>query len=357
MGFWNKLFGNNENIDEIKTDKINDVAKKQKLILYSMDNPQKGKVKQVIFGSYPQEAVIEKEFLNNILKSGQLVEKDTYSFDDSKYLVCEIRGGTELTIGNHHFRYRSVLDNGGLYKYMFKFAPIIWNIYDLGSRYLLVSSFIIDATSFSKGEIQNYSESWLRKYLNNDFVNLAFSREQLTYILPTRVKNNYFECAGYGKSNDIFMPDTTDKVFILSYANLFGAYGDQLSRPNFDGCYLSQEYKFGSERAFTSLITDFAAIKGGFTKPMQRYSSYWLRGPIKERWAKYIDEDGQDKSDVILGRCTRGIRPCICLDKSTVQIEYSNELSGDALCDSMYLFASIKNGIKEIPTIEEALKE
>ena len=98
---------------------------------------------------------------------------------------------------------------------------IEWIVLDVqGGKALLFSKYGLDAKPFHEGEFTSKSVTWetctLRKWLNSDFINIAFSEEEKAAIVPTKVDNSakqgYTEWGGKGGKN------TKDRVFILSYA-------------------------------------------------------------------------------------------------------------------------------------------
>lgn len=98
---------------------------------------------------------------------------------------------------------------------------IEWVVLDVqGSKALLFSKYGLDAKPFYEGDLANKTITWetsaLRKWLNGDFLNLAFTKEEKAAILSTKVNNNasqgYKEWGGNGGKN------TQDHIFIFSYA-------------------------------------------------------------------------------------------------------------------------------------------
>ena len=58
----------------------------------------------------------------------------------------------------------------------------------------------------------------LRAWLNDEFLNTAFTPEEQAAILTTEVKNDSKQCYGWTTSGG---KDTQDKIFLLSYAEAF----------------------------------------------------------------------------------------------------------------------------------------
>lgn len=91
--------------------------------------------------------------------------------------------------------------------------PIEWRVLERkNGEILMVSEYVLDARSFSEDEYQlKWENSDLRKWLNRDFINGAFSEKERRIILPKRLKNPGNR--EYGYPDD---PETTDRVFLLS---------------------------------------------------------------------------------------------------------------------------------------------
>ena len=86
-----------------------------------------------------------------------------------------------------------------------------------GSKILLVSEFLLDIMQYDK---YNDNHTWescsLRKWLNNDFLNTAFSSDEKALIATTNISpeiNRYYTSVNPGSA-------TTDKVFILSMSEV-----------------------------------------------------------------------------------------------------------------------------------------
>lgn len=108
--------------------------------------------------------------------------------------------------------------------YWFEFEPIRWSILEEtdGKAFILAKD-ILDSQPFQadknfKGPngdlyINNYAHSTIRTFLNEDFLNWAFSELEQTYIEITDVDNS--SSAGYNSSKWA-CENTQDKIFLLS---------------------------------------------------------------------------------------------------------------------------------------------
>lgn len=113
--------------------------------------------------------------------------------------------------------------------YYFKFEPLKWQVLD-PTKGLVLSKSIIDSQAYSNTIYENsndytndaagekyandYATSSIRKWLNEDFYNTAFTSAQKQNILPTTLDNKAF-LTSYSEYDSV---STTDNVFLLSYS-------------------------------------------------------------------------------------------------------------------------------------------
>jgi len=82
---------------------------------------------------------------------------------------------------------------------------------------LVVSKYALDVKAFSEDKSMcTWKKSSLRKWLNEDFLNIAFSYEEQEYIYPRQIGSGEDESV-LGCAEDIDPYPTKDKVFLLSY--------------------------------------------------------------------------------------------------------------------------------------------
>ncbi len=99
--------------------------------------------------------------------------------------------------------------------------PIEWEVIDENDgEMLLISHYILDSKPYNTEQTDvTWETCTLRKWLNNDFYNTAFSAGEQNMIITTTLSNNdnaYFGTAGGN--------DTEDKVFILSLDEVMDYY-------------------------------------------------------------------------------------------------------------------------------------
>ena len=127
--------------------------------------------------------------------------------------------------------------------YYFKYEPLKWQVLD-PTKGLVLSKSIIDSQAYSNTIYENgtnaygysffwnnpsytkyandYATSSIRKWLNEDFYNTAFTSAQKQNILPTTLDNKEHPTS-YGEYDSV---STTDNIFLLSYSEAKNAsYG------------------------------------------------------------------------------------------------------------------------------------
>ena len=221
----------------------------------------------VTFGSYPQSEVTKESDSATYAKleatSKNWVSYRYYSGDGSygsmkqgdwmEYADMDINGdgandyrAVRFTQYRSHWTIdtsspdRSFQDDNGYTVnniYYFKYEPMKWQVLD-PEKGLVLSKSIIDSQAYSNTIYSNsngytndaagekyandYATSSIRKWLNEDFYNTAFTSDQKQNILPTTLDNSAYS-TDYSKYDSV---STTDNVFLLSYSEAQNAsYG------------------------------------------------------------------------------------------------------------------------------------
>lgn len=198
-----------------------------------------------------------------------------------------LKKGQYVTFGK--YEQDNDLDNGE--------EPIEWEILDNdGERVLLFSRYFLDSVRYNEEYIDvTWETCTLRRWLNNDFFNTAFSEDErnliCSVILPNQ-DNDY-----YGTDGGDF---TDDKVFCLSIFDI-----EKYFEP---GDYYDKEKHIGYINDLETPPTKYAKDQIG---NMLVYS-WWLRTPAKNNKSICIvDENGfaGDYYDVTDMRT--GVRPAM----------------------------------------------
>ena len=195
--------------------------------------------------------------------------------------------------------------------YYFKYEPLKWQVLD-PEKGLVLSKSIIDSQAYSNtiysysngytndaaGEkyANDYATSSIRKWLNEDFYNTAFTSAQKQNILPTTLDNSAHS-TDYSKYDSV---STTDNVFLLSYSEAQNA-----------------SYGFTDNTSSTetrkAVGTDYAKAQGLCAKS-DKCSLWRLRSAGSDSYrACGVDYDGGvEVSYGVNGTC-HGVRPALRL--------------------------------------------
>ena len=193
-------------------------------------------------------------------------------------LEQSVEVGEILTFG-HYPQTASGTDN----------TPIEWIVLDVqGSKALLVSEYGLDAKPYNAESVKiTWETCSLRKWLNGEFLNTAFSSEEQSKIIRMKISNSenpvYHTEGGY---------DTDDQVFLLSI--------DEANK------------YFASDAARITKPTAYANSNGAL-KDDRGNCWWWLRSPGNDQTgAAGVGGSGVVRSlGSIVNNVTRAIRPAL----------------------------------------------
>lgn len=196
-----------------------------------------------------------------------------------------LKPGSILTFG--HYEQDGQIDNGT--------EPIEWVVLEKNEdQFLLISQYVLDARPYHE---TNSSVTWetcsLRTWLNDTFLNAAFTEDEQSCILPTKLDNS-------GTVNTIWSSqggnDTEDHVFVLSYVDAF-------------------QY-FETEKERTCKPTEYSRPN---TFYLSGVSYWWLRSPgFSQSDAEYVNTNGSILQTNVNDRMG-GVRPAVWISYSAVQ--------------------------------------
>ena len=256
---------------------------------------------KITFGSYPQTKVTDEALASALTsKAGTLpTGNDSQAWTSYGYYVSgsvgnfmwyiDVEQDGEKYRGVYFTSYRPYImtyissadyssqdDNGYSTStvYWFKYEPISWTVLSENTTdgtALILCDMIIDSQQYDyeNGTYKNnYAESTIRKWLNENFYNTAFNELQKQIIFTTTVDNSV-ESTGYS-SNSYACENTQDKVFLLSYQDVINAnYGFLSNYSDYDTARQKKPTDYAqAQGAWTSTITDYAG--NGY---------WWLRSP------------------------------------------------------------------------------
>ena len=169
--------------------------------------------------------------------------------DDSEYTV-----GSTIVFGN--YEQDNNTDNGA--------EEIEWIVLErMGNVALLLSKNALDAQPYHEDMTSiTWEKCTLRQWLNEDFINQAFSKEERAVIQTTEVDNSKEQ--GYNpwweSEHGMWLEsDTKDQIFLLSYKEAFKDY-------------------FSDDASRICTPTDYAIAQGAFTSD-EGNCTWWLRLP------------------------------------------------------------------------------
>ena len=268
------IIGNNNSViitdnNRVVSNKVNIAINNHKTINQTInDNVNQNKIitnqnKEIIwFGKYPQKLKSDKVTIANINEYNDLYEgNDGYLYvkkvGNPYHMLENISGKNQLN---------SVFSNGKPIEakdYYFKIGLISWRILSRNNgKLLLVSNFALDVKKFDE-KSNNYENSSIRKWLNTDFYNYAFSSDEKLIMQNNQISTK-----------------VCDKVFLLSTKDL-----------------KNNEYGFDnfSEKSFSRQVdgTDYARcmhLNAGST-----FCNYLARTPqsISSKLVNIVNECGE----------------------------------------------------------------
>ena len=240
----------------------------------------------IYFGEYPQTLKADNVTVGDVAdedgyylgSDGERYAKVVADQYDSGYTFSD---GSAVTYGD---------------TYYFKVEPIRWRILSEsdGSVFILADG-IIANKAYDAGDDNNYKNSDIRAWLNNEFLNSAFGEVAQGIIKTTEVDNSVYS-TGYN-SNPNACENTSDKVFLLSYREV----------TNSDYGFASSSSTFDTARRMT--VSDYARSTGAYY--MYPSSSYfgcgywWLRSPGSNysNYARCVSDSGRaDDRNVSIDR-------------------------------------------------------
>ena len=242
---------------------------------------------KVTFGSYPQSKVDDSTLSAEL--SGLATE--WISSKGLWYSDVELDGT----------KFRGVKTTQSGVASWFKYESVIWTILEENDgKAFVLCDMIIDAMAYDDNN-NNYENSTIRAWLNDEFINTAFSELEQEFILTTLVKNDK-ESTGY--ANPRFSGENTlDKIFLLSRVEV-KAYGF-----NSDGSVQdSTRKKQATAYAISQINGVYDATSGAW---------WWLRTPaphatdtVRADLAHTIKVNGTINNSVV-STATGGVLPAM----------------------------------------------
>lgn len=266
----------------------------------------------VQYGFYPQTHVNDENLIATLNTLEPSETNGWYSYNGEYYMK---EAAKIYNSESYIFDDGTAIVSGS--EYWFKCEPIEWKVLsDSNGRYFLLSTLLLDAHNFYKDYANrtisdktiyanNYEQSDVRAWLNNEFFNTAFALNN-TYIQEMTIDNS---AATFNaeNTNPYICNNTNDKVYLPSYQD-----------------YLNADYGFDSDANNTSTTrvaktTDYVRTRGAWcnTKDasLKYNGSYWTRSPSSEfYYAAWNVNSGGYLSNYAVDGNTHCVRPCITIN-------------------------------------------
>ncbi len=235
----------------------------------------------IYFGRYPQTVVTDYD----VIKELEVLckESDSCVYNGDEYVKLKATPATSSKFNNP---VQNML-NGSLnvtstissLTYYFKVEPIKWRVLSSKDGKLeLLCEYALDASVFGqeqtlngkKSYANNYENSVIRSWLNDDFYNQAFSADEKNYINTTLVDNSSLSTSSK-TDNKYVSNNTNDKVYLLSYKQATSVKNGFIS--SYDEVDVNK----------ACITTDYARAKGAVMNLSNEYFGYtnWmLRSPF-----------------------------------------------------------------------------
>lgn len=207
----------------------------------------------ILFGKYPQTIKA-----NNVTITQLADDRGNYLGSDGYYYA--IIRATPYDYG-YRFSTNVTISNGAVY--YFRIEPIKWQIYnEVNGTALLLCESIIANKRFDD-DSNNYKNSEIRTWLNNDFYNTAFTSMQKELINISNVDNSVYS-TGYD-NNPYVCANTNDRIFLPSYREM-----------------VSNNHGSAGNLAWIRKTSDYSRATGAYTNTGTSYygnGEWWLRSP------------------------------------------------------------------------------
>lgn len=216
----------------------------------------------IYFGEYPQTIKA-----SNVSIISNTPDADGYYLgSDGERYAKVVADPYPFNSGYNFSNNSSVIDGN---TYYFKVEPIRWRILSErdGKAFILCDS-IIASKAYDAGSNNNYANSDIRAWLNDEFYKTAFGDLQQALIQTTEVDNS---AQSTGNSpNPYACENTFDKVFLLSCREVANsAYG-----------FANDPSAYDTARRM--LTSDFSRATGAYMLTSSSYygfGGWWLRSP------------------------------------------------------------------------------
>jgi hypothetical protein len=285
------------------------------------------------FGYYPKTAVSgdlvleletafnEGDLINGMFATNKIFTTNDYTaesgfsaVDNAEYYyngARYVRFVLAVSSGTYTYSDGEILGEGGSVKW-FKVEPIKWLIanwdslpdnsnggsYDADTTLILIAAEeLFSGIPFSASDTA-WETSLLRNFLNTSFLAQSFTAAEIAAIAQTEIDNS--TTSGNAASDDT----TNDRVFLLSYADVYG-----------DDTAFAPLWNNGNR---VSSPTDFALASGGEQLTNGNHAGHWwLRSANSASTMYLVDEFGIPTGNIAYESTMFGVRPAITVNLYT----------------------------------------
>lgn len=307
------------------------------------------------FGSYPQSKVTDEAIIDGLnsqslswksynyysgtgswddgnMKPSDYMKYADIVFNGSKYRAVTFSKYRPYWTGDTSSSSNTNQDDNGYYTgnvYYFKYEPLKWRVLDASTGLVNCDSaidsqaynnYVLDSNGecYGDSEKNHYASDWenssLRKWLNEDFYNTAFTKNQQDRIINT------LNCTNSIWSDNIHI--SYDKIFPISYYDAIdSAYG-------FDSDYNAND----SARQIKG--TDYAKCQG-LAVYNNGNSWWWMRTFGASGSAMGASCEGYINAHLCVSATCVGVVPAFNLGKSTISTSsiHTGEIAADEAGD------------------------
>lgn len=246
------------------------------------------------YGLYPQTHVNDEALISSLNELTVSESTGWHLYDGSYYA----KRSAERYASSYTFSDGTKIVEGA--EYWFKCEPIEWKILSSSDgTYSLVSNILLDVRVFDNSS-NNYANSNIRSWLNEDFYNSAFALSD-SIIKTTRVDNSastlIYDIDTYA------CEDTDDKVYLLSFKD-----------------YLNGDYFYEDGSRYCP-ITDWAVVNNAMywsvndDQSNQHNGYYWMRSPLptNSSWAMLVYYSANPGSAIAVNANGICVRPALTI--------------------------------------------
>ncbi len=219
----------------------------------------------IYYGYYPQTVEDDTTIITALSKISSTNENGYIEYAGEEYVKK-----TAKVYDTYYFMNGTRAYNNTTY--YFRVEPIKWKVIST-NPIQVVSDLVLDnvpyftesSTIDSEDEIyeNNYKDSNLRSFLNNEFMSAAFTSAKLDNIETTLVNNTTSSATG---NDDYLCEDTNDKIYTLSYDDVFNEnYGFEDKDTSDTRNTVASDYAIANEVRLSSSANSYAL--------------WWLRTP------------------------------------------------------------------------------